>query len=97
MTQTVTDQNITIERQPSEARLQELGVYDWPTWSKEASEFPWHYDERETCYFRQGDVVVTPEGGSPVEMGQGDLVTFPQGMRCTWTIRQPVTKHFQLG
>ncbi len=88
---------IKIERQADRDRLENLGVFNWPTWSKEASEFPWHYDESETCYFLEGDVVVTPEGGDPVEMGKGDLVTFPQGMSCTWHIRGDVRKHYQFG
>ena len=54
--------DIKIERQPKENRLQDLGVSDWPIWTKEASEFPWSYDEAETCYFLKGDVVVTPMG-----------------------------------
>jgi len=37
---------------------------------------------------------VTPEGGEPVEMGEGDLVTFPEGMSCTWEIRSAVSKHY---
>jgi hypothetical protein len=47
---------IKVERHPSEARLQELGVAGWPLWTKEASEFPWTYDEPETCYFLEGMV-----------------------------------------
>ena len=46
---------------------------------KEVSEFPWHYDEMETCYLLEGDVTVTPDGGQPVRFGKGDLVTFPVG------------------
>lgn len=85
---------IKIERSPSVKRLRELGVTDWPIWSKEISIFPWHYDSTETCYFLEGDVTVTPEGGEPVQMGKGDLVTFPSGMDCTWEIRLPVRKHY---
>lgn len=88
---------IKIERDPSEARLRELGVTGWPIWEKEASVFPWTYDSEETCYFLKGEVVVTPEGGEPVEMGTGDLVTFPAGMSCTWEIRKEVKKHYRLG
>lgn len=88
---------ISVERAPSQDRLVSLGVFDWPIWTKEASTFPWTYDEAETCYFLEGDVVVTPEGASPVQVGKGDLVTFPAGMRCTWKIRLPVKKHYQFG
>ena len=62
-----------------------------------APKIPWHYDEQERCYFLAGDVVVTPDGGEPVEMGQGDFVTFPQGMSCTWKIRKDVRKHYMFG
>jgi len=89
--------DIKIERNPAAQRLQELSVTDWPVWTKEISEFPWFYDEPETCFFLEGDVVVTPEGGEPVTVGKGDLVTFPSGMACTWTIRQDVKKHYRFG
>lgn len=86
---------ITIERQAGEDRLKELGVRDWPTWSKEPSEFPWTYDESETCYLLEGEVIVTPEKqGEPVRFGQGDLVTFPRGLNCTWKILKTVRKHY---
>ena len=88
---------IKVEHNPSEERLNELGVRDWPIWTKEASEFPWHYDEQERCYFLEGDVVVTPDGGEPVAMGVGDFVTFPEGMSCTWKIRKDVRKHYMFG
>ena len=88
---------IKVEHQPSEAHLNRLGVFKWGIWTKEASEFPWTYDEQETCYFLEGDVVVTPAGGEPVQMGKGDLVTFPAGMSCTWNIRKDVKKHYRFG
>ncbi len=88
---------IRIERNPDEERLRELGVFDWPVWTKEASRFPWTYDEEETCYFLEGDVTVIPEGGEPVQIGKGDLVTFPAGMSCTWKIRKGVRKHYRFG
>lgn len=88
---------IKVEHNPSEDRLTELGVRDWPIWTKEVSTFPWFYDEQESCYFLEGDVVVTPEGGSPVEMGKGDFVTFPRGMSCMWAIREDVRKHYTFG
>ncbi|AKG23240.1 cupin domain-containing protein [Calothrix sp. 336/3] len=85
---------IIIERQATPERLQELGVKTWGIWQKEVSQFPWTYDSQETCYFLAGDVIVTPDGGEAVQMGKGDLVTFPRGMSCTWDIRQDVKKHY---
>ena len=90
-------QAIALKQQPSQEELQELGVFEWSIWTKEVSEFPWTYDEAETCYFLDGDVIVTPDGGEPVMMGKGDLVTFPAGMSCTWKITNPVKKHYRFG
>jgi uncharacterized cupin superfamily protein len=88
---------IKIERNPDEGRLDGLGVRQWGIWAKEASKFPWTYDSQETCYFLEGDVTVTPDGGEPVRMGKGDLITFPKGMSCTWEIHSDVRKHYTFG
>jgi uncharacterized cupin superfamily protein len=88
---------ITIEHEPSDDRLDQLGVRGWPIWTKEASTFPWTYDSSETCYLLEGEVLVTPEGGKPVRVARGDLVTFPAGMSCTWEVRKPVRKHYTFG
>jgi hypothetical protein len=86
--------NIKVVKEPNKNELDKLGVKSWGIWTKETSEFPWSYDSTETCYFLEGEVVVTPEGGAPVKMGKGDLVTFPKGMSCTWKVLQPVRKHY---
>ena len=88
---------IQVERPPNESRQAELGVRSWDIWTKEVSEFPWHYDEQEICYFLGGEAVVTPEAGEPVRFGKGDLVTFPAGMSCTWQVVKPVRKHYRFG
>lgn len=85
---------IKIIHTPTEEQLQRLGIHHWPIWEKEVSTFPWTYDSHETCFFLEGDVMVTPQGGEPVQMGKGDLATFPAGMSCTWEIRQAVKKHY---
>ena len=89
--------DIKIDRGPSPEKMAELGVKSWPIWTKEVSTFPWSYSESETCYFLDGEVVVTPDGGEPVTVGKGDLVTFPAGMSCTWDVRRPVKKHYTFG
>jgi uncharacterized cupin superfamily protein len=86
--------DIKIEHQPQQERLNELGVFKWEIWTKEVSKFPWTYDSQETCYFLEGDVLVTIDGGQSVQMGKGDLVTFPAGMSCTWEITKDVKKHY---
>jgi uncharacterized protein len=94
---------IDVQKDPPPDKLEELGVRSWPIWEKEASTFPWHYDEAETCLLLEGDVVVQPTDGSgraqgpAVAFGAGDLVTFPAGMSCTWTIRKAVRKHYRFG
>ncbi len=88
---------IVVEHQPDEKRLKELGVFSWPIWTKEVSEFPWTYDSEETCYFLEGEVEVVPESGESVKIGKGDLVTFPKGMSCTWKVKKSVRKHYQFG
>lgn len=97
MTQSTLQPPITVEHLPPEQTLETLGVMNWPVWTKEISEFPWSYDESETCYFLEGDVIVTPVGGEPVQIGKGDLVTFASGLSCTWNIRQAVRKHYNFG
>ncbi len=89
--------NIQINHQPTKTELEAMGVFSWPIWQKEASEFPWYYDLTETCYFLTGKVTVTPDQGEPVSMGQGDLVTFPAGMSCYWYIETDVSKHYSFG
>jgi len=86
---------ITVEHNPSPAKLEVMGVDAWPLWTKEVSEFPWTYDKNETCYILEGEVVVTPDGSQPVTMGEGDLVTFAAGMSCTWNVCKPIKKHYK--
>lgn len=67
-----------------------------PIWEKEISEFPWHYDEKETCLILDGQVTVE-SAGETVSFGPGDYVVFPEGLDCTWKIKKPVRKHYQFG
>jgi len=88
---------IRVEHNPDSKRIGDLGARTWPIWEKDISEFPWYYDEQEVCWFLEGEVEVTPEGGTPVRIGKGDLVTFPQGLSCTWKVLKPVRKHYKFG
>jgi len=87
--------NITVEK-ADEAALKKLGARNWPIWTKEPSTFDWHYDEMETCFLLEGDVTVKTKSGS-VSFGKGDLVTFPEGLDCTWQVKKAVKKHYRFG
>lgn len=92
---TAVDTRINVEK-PSKERLEELKVFTWSIWTKEESTFDWHYDDREMCYFLEGDVIVKTDLGE-VAIGKGDLVTFPSGLSCTWVVRKAVRKHYLFG
>lgn len=87
---------IVVVSKPEEEELQRLNVRNWPIWEKEVSEFPWTYEEAETCYLLEGEVTVRSEGET-VSFQKGDLVTFPQGLSCTWEVKKPVKKHYRFG
>jgi hypothetical protein len=82
-------------RKPTEQEKQQ--AKSWPIWNKEASEFPWEYDEMETCLILDGEVTIVNEQGEQCKFKAGDWVVFPQGMKCTWKIHRPVRKHYNFG
>jgi len=88
---------IIIEHQPSEERLQALGVASWPIWEKEISTFSIDFDEKETAYVLEGEILVTPVGGEPVRIVAGDLVVFPVGLDSHWEVVKPLRKHYNHG
>ncbi|XP_020878560.1 uncharacterized protein LOC9310685 isoform X2 [Arabidopsis lyrata subsp. lyrata] len=87
---------ITIEKNPPESKLTQLGVRNWPRWGCPPSKFPWTYSAKETCYLLEGKVKVYPNGSDEgVEIEAGDFVVFPKGMSCTWDVSVAVDKHYQ--
>jgi uncharacterized cupin superfamily protein len=85
---------IKIEKRMSMEKAREMGIDNWPIWEKEESDFPWTYDTDEVCYVLEGKVIVTPDGGQPVEIGKGDFVRFPKGMSCRWEVKEKIRKHY---
>lgn len=88
---------IVVETTPDAARLASLGVDHWPEWTSANAEFPWEYFEQEISYIVEGRAIITPEGGAPVEIGTGDLVTFPSEMLCRWQVVEPLRKRYRIG
>lgn len=88
----------SIEKErPDSKKLEELGIADWSPWECEPSSFPWEYDDRETAYVLEGRVTVGTSDGENVEIGPGDLVTFPKGLKCRWTVHEKIRKVYRFG
>ena len=87
---------ITVEKTPSQTKLNALNITKWPTWKKEVSTFDWSFPEQEIAYILEGDCIITPLGALPVSFGKGDLVTFPAGLKASWQVLAPLHKHYQL-
>ena len=69
----------------------------WGTWSKEESEFPWSYDDKETCYILEGKAEVFSENGDSIQFSKGDMVSFEKGLKCTWKISEAIRKRYMFG
>ena len=85
------------KEKPAPEKLEELGTAGWSPWECEPSSFPWEYDERETAYVLEGRVTVSTSDGESVEIGAGDLVTFPKGLQCRWTVHEKIRKVYRFG
>ncbi len=83
------------KHKPTEEEISQTD--SWGTWSKEPSEFPWFYDEKETCLILEGSATVTAADGSVMSFEKGDLVTFEAGLECTWKIDQAIKKKYKFG
>lgn len=90
-------ETITIEHNPSPAKLDAMGVDYWTIWEKDVSTFEWTYDTSEKCYFLEGEAIVTPINGEPVVIKARDLVNFSKGLSCSWEVIVPVKKQYILG
>ncbi|XP_006652499.1 uncharacterized protein LOC102701719 [Oryza brachyantha] len=87
--------SITVEKNPPEARLLQLGIKSWPKWGCPPGRFPLKFDARLTCYLLKGRVRASVKGsGKCVEFGAGDLVVFPKGLSCTWDVVVGIDKHY---
>ncbi|CAN1184769.1 hypothetical protein LINPERPRIM_LOCUS39337 [Linum perenne] len=91
---------ITVDRNPSEAKLNQLNIKCWPKWGCSPGKYQLKFDAEETCYLVKGKVKVYPKGGEQssaehVEFGAGDLVVIPKGMSCTWDVSVAVDKYYK--
>jgi uncharacterized protein len=45
----------------------------------------------------EGRVTVETPDGENVEIEPGDLVTFPKGLKCNWTVHEKIRKVYKFG
>ena len=50
---------------------------------------PWTPDQRETVHVLEGSVRIEFEGRPPLELGPGDIASFPAGLAMTWHVTAP--------
>lgn len=79
--------------QPGEDEIKK--TQNWGIWSKEISEFPWYYDDTETCFILEGEAEVFDTKGNKVSFKAGDMVQFQQGLECTWVIKKNIKKRYK--
>ncbi|KAL6315426.1 hypothetical protein AAG906_000540 [Vitis piasezkii] len=88
---------VKIHRNPPQATLTDLGVTSWKKWGCSPSKFPWTFEAKETMYLLEGKVKVYCDGHDGFfEIGAGDLVEFPKGMKVTWDVTEALNKHYSL-
>ena len=80
-------------KQLTEKEIEQMGIKNWPVWTKEPSVFDWEYDMTEQCYILEGEFEVKTAQNT-YHIKAGDFVTFPKGLKCTWHIIKPVRKHY---
>ena len=80
---------------PTEEEIEQTKT--WGTWGKESSEFPWTYDDTETCYILDGEAIARGKNGEEIKFSAGDMVQFEQGLECTWKIMKDIKKRYKFG
>ncbi|HET9068756.1 MAG TPA: cupin domain-containing protein [Amaricoccus sp.] len=69
------------------------------TWTSTVGTYHTTYDHptmHEFVHMIEGKLVITPEGGAPVTLSEGDAFMVEPGFVGTWEVVEPVRKHFVL-
>ncbi len=86
-------EQVTVERNPSFAKLEQMAVYDWGIKKQKIAEYNWRYDQRTTYYLLEGEATIEVENQGLLSVVAGDLVSFPAGTVCHWRVTQDIEKH----
>lgn len=64
------------------------------TWQASVGTYHATYTDYEFVHMISGRIIITQDGGEPVEVGPGDAFVVEAGFKGTWQILEPVVKHF---
>ena len=62
-------------------------------WDCTAGRFNWYFDEDETIYVIEGEVIITAEGQEPRTLRAGHAALFYAGTHSEWYVPHYVRKH----
>ncbi|SPB17111.1 cupin [Caballeronia novacaledonica] len=62
-------------------------------WDCTAGRFNWYFEEDETIYVIEGEVIITAEGQEPRMLRAGHAALFYAGTRSEWYVPRYVRKH----
>lgn len=65
-------------------------------WECTPGKFRVNYEWEETIYVLDGNVTIEEENGDVREFKSGDIVHFPKGLRCIWTVHKTIRKTYTL-
>ena len=70
------------------------GRFSAGTWAAERGTWRVVFTESEFCHLLEGVIVVTDEAGTRTTFRAGDAFVSPRGWSGTWTVTEPVKKHY---
>lgn len=64
------------------------------TWEATPGSYHATYSAYEFVHMIEGEITITPDGGTPVHVGPGDAFVIEADFKGTWKIEKAVRKHF---
>ncbi|HAC56864.1 cupin domain-containing protein [Parvibaculum sp.] len=65
-------------------------------WESEPGEWRIEYTEHEFCHILEGVSRITPAGGEPMTVRQGDAFVIPAGFKGVWEVVERTRKHYAI-
>ena len=65
-------------------------------WAATSGTYHATYAATELVHMIEGEITITPDGGTPVQIGPGDAFVVEKDFVGTWKIEKDVFKHFSI-